>query len=40
MTETIIHPCRAKWEGTMIDRDRFNRQMHYLKERMFGMQKA
>ena len=24
-----ITPCRAKWKGTMTDRERFNNQMHY-----------
>jgi len=37
-----ITPCRAKWAGTMTDRERFNNQMqslYYLdlKEEMFGM---
>ena len=24
-----IKPCRAKWKGSMTDRERFNNQMHY-----------
>ena len=24
-----VTPCRAKWKGTMTDRERFNNQMHY-----------
>ena len=24
-----IEPCRPKWQGTMTDRERFNRTMHY-----------
>ena len=24
-----IKPCRPRWKGTMTDRERFNRQMHY-----------
>jgi len=24
-----IKPCRPKWKGTLTDRERFNRQMHY-----------
>ena len=35
---TII-PCRAKWVGTMTDRERFHRQMHYQPvDRCFNME--
>jgi len=35
----VIRPCRAKWKGTMTDRERFNRQMHYLPvDRCFNME--
>lgn len=35
----IITPIRAKWRGTMTDRERFNRQMHYLPvDRCFNME--
>lgn len=38
MTRTII-PCRPKWAGTMSDRERFNRQMHYQSiDRCFNME--
>ena len=34
-----IAPCRPKWAGTMTDRDRFNRQMHYQPvDRSFNME--
>jgi uroporphyrinogen decarboxylase len=34
-----IKPCRPKWKGTMSDRQRFNRQMHYLSvDRCFNME--
>ena len=34
-----IKPCREKWAGTMTDRDRFNRQMHYESvDRCFNME--
>jgi uroporphyrinogen decarboxylase len=34
-----ITPCRPKWRGTMTDRERFNRQMHYLSiDRCFNME--
>ena len=34
-----ITPCRAKWQGTMSDRERFNRQMHYQPvDRCFNME--
>ena len=34
-----ITPCRPKWAGTMTDRDRFNRQMHYQPvDRCFNME--
>ena len=36
---TIIIPCRQKWAGTMSDRERFNRQMHYQPvDRCFNME--
>jgi uroporphyrinogen decarboxylase len=34
-----ITPCRAKWKGTMSDRERFNAQMHYRPvDRCFNME--
>ena len=34
-----ITPCRAKWKGTMTDRQRFNKQMHYKPvDRCFNME--
>ncbi len=34
-----ITPCRPKWKGTMSDRERFNRQMHYQSvDRCFNME--
>ena len=34
-----ILPCRPKWKGTMTDRERFNRQMHYQSvDRSFNME--
>lgn len=34
-----IIPCRAKWKGTMTDRERFNNQMHYKPvDRCFNME--
>ena len=34
-----INPIRAKWNGTMTDRERFNRQMHYQSvDRCFNME--
>jgi len=34
-----ITPCRPKWAGKMTDRERFNRQMHYLPvDRCFNME--
>ena len=34
-----ITPCRPKWKGTMTDRERFNRQMHYQPvDRSFNME--
>ncbi len=34
-----IVPCRAKWKGTMTDRQRFNNQMHYKPvDRCFNME--
>lgn len=34
-----ITPCREKWKGTMTDRERFNRQMHYQPfDRTFNME--
>ncbi len=36
---TTITPCRPKWKGTMTDRERFNRQMHYQSvDRCFNME--
>ncbi len=34
-----ITPCRTKWNGTLTDRERFNRQMHYQPvDRCFNME--
>lgn len=34
-----VTPCRPKWRGTMTDRERFNRQMHYQSvDRCFNME--
>lgn len=34
-----VTPCRPKWRGTMTDRERFNRQMHYQPvDRCFNME--
>ncbi len=34
-----ITPCRPRWQGTMTDRERFNRQMHYESvDRCFNME--
>ena len=34
-----VTPCRPKWKGTMTDRERFNRQMHYQSiDRCFNME--
>ncbi len=34
-----ITPCRPKWRGTLTDRERFNRQMHYQPvDRCFNME--
>ena len=34
-----IKPCRPRWKGTMTDRERFNRQMHYKPvDRCFNME--
>ncbi len=34
-----VTPCRPKWVGTMTDRERFNRQMHYQPvDRCFNME--
>ena len=34
-----VTPCRTKWSGTMTDRERFNRQMHYQPvDRCFNME--
>jgi uroporphyrinogen decarboxylase len=34
-----IIPCRAKWKGTMTDRERFNNQLHYKPiDRCFNME--
>ena len=35
----MITPCRPKWKGTLTDRERFNRQMHYESvDRCFNME--
>ncbi len=37
--EKTIRPIRAKWKGTMTDRERFNRQMHFQPvDRCFNME--
>jgi len=37
--EKIIKPAREKWKGSMTDRERFNRQMHYKSvDRCFNME--
>ena len=34
-----INPMRNKWKGTMTDRERFNRQMHFQSvDRSFNME--
>jgi len=34
-----VTPCRAKWKGTLTDRERFNNQMHYRPvDRCFNME--
>ena len=34
-----VTPCRPKWKGTMTDRERFNKQMHYQPiDRCFNME--
>jgi uroporphyrinogen decarboxylase len=39
MADQPIKPCREKWAGTMTDRERFNRQMHYKSiDRTFNME--
>lgn len=39
MTTKVIKPIRPKWKGTMTDRERFNRQMHYQSiDRCFNME--
>ena len=39
MSDKTIAPCRTKWKGTMTDRERFNRQMHYRPvDRCFNME--
>ncbi len=39
MSDKTIAPCRPKWKGTMTDRERFNRQMHYQPvDRCFNME--
>jgi uroporphyrinogen decarboxylase len=38
-TQPPIVPCRPKWKGTMTDRQRFTRQMHYQSvDRCFNME--
>ena len=35
----LVTPCRPKWKGTLTDRERFNRQMHYQPvDRCFNME--
>jgi hypothetical protein len=37
--ERTIVPCRPRWKGTLSDRERFNRQMHYQPvDRCFNME--
>ncbi len=37
--ERRIAPCRSRWKGTLSDRQRFNRQMHYQSvDRCFNME--
>jgi hypothetical protein len=37
--ERRIAPCRSRWKGTLSDRERFNRQMHYQSvDRCFNME--
>jgi hypothetical protein len=37
-TQKIV-PCRPRWKGTLSDRERFNRQMHYQSvDRCFNME--
>ena len=37
--DPMIHPIRPKWKGTLTDRERFNRQMHYQPvDRCFNME--
>jgi uroporphyrinogen decarboxylase len=39
LAKMSIQPCREKWKGTMTDRERFNRQMHYQSvDRCFNME--
>ena len=39
MTDKEIRPIREKWKGTMTDRERFNRQMHFQPvDRSFNME--
>ena len=39
MNEKKISPIRPRWKGTMTDRERFNRQMHYQSvDRCFNME--
>jgi uroporphyrinogen decarboxylase len=39
MINKEIHPVREKWKGTMTDRERFNRQMHFQSvDRTFHME--
>ncbi len=39
MIGTTIQPIRPKWKGTLTDRERFNRQMHYQPvDRCFNME--
>ena len=36
---SVITPCRPKWAGTLTDRERFRRQMHYqAADRCFNME--
>ena len=39
ISQKTIVPIRPKWKGTMTDRERFNRQMHYQPvDRCFNME--
>ena len=39
ISHKTIQPIRPKWKGTLTDRERFNRQMHYQPvDRCFNME--